>query len=140
MARVAGAAFSTLLSLGTAVAQLAGRAEQQTSLAQIGGESQASGSIGGTVTDQSGGVIPRASVTLINQNTGLEFHSTANDAGLFQFTSLARGVYTAKIEAAGFRTFQRKDVILGIQKQLRVDVTLEVGIITMGGSIVAASK
>jgi len=140
MARVAGAAFSTLLSLGTAVAQLPGGAEPQTSLVQIGGESQASGSIGGVLSDPASAIIPRASVTLINQSSGLEFHSTTNDAGLFQFTSLARGVYTVQIEASGFRTFRRRDLILGIQKQARVDVTLEVGILTMGGSIVYSTR
>jgi hypothetical protein len=132
VARVAGAAFSTLLSLGTAVAQEPrSAAEPATSLVQIGGEASASGSISGVVTDTFGSAIPRAFVALINQKTGLEFQFQSDGTGAFEFTSLSRGVYTVKIRATGFRTFQRSDLILGIQNQARVDARLEVG--SMGG-------
>lgn len=61
-----------------------------------------SGSIVGTVTDQTGAVVPNATITVTNEATGLVLHGTSNSSGEFNIFAVPRGNYVAEIEAAGF--------------------------------------
>ena len=54
--------------------------------------------VSGTVLDQNGAVVPRAKVTLINQDSKETRTISANDSGRFEFASLSPGNYTIKIE------------------------------------------
>lgn len=65
-----------------------------------------SGSISGTVTDQSGAVVPGAKVTITNNGTGQAQTSTTSSTGLYNSGTLTPGVYTVKVEKAGFQTQQ----------------------------------
>jgi hypothetical protein len=49
------------------------------------------GSIVGTLTDETGGVVPNASVTVTNASTGLSKQATANDAGYYSIPNLPEG-------------------------------------------------
>jgi hypothetical protein len=62
------------------------------------------GSIVGTVTDQSGAVVPKATIDVTNTETGLQFHAISSDAGEFSVFAVPRGNYTASVQAAGFQT------------------------------------
>jgi hypothetical protein len=127
-ARIAGAAFSALLSVtSSALAQQPRGAEQPSSLVQIGGESQGEGSIAGKVTDQVGSAVPNARVTLVNQSTGQDDKVMSDQVGQYEFRFLPNGVYTVTLQQPGFMAFTRKDVIIGIRKKVRVDATLFVG-------------
>lgn len=59
-------------------------------------------SIQGVVVDQSGAVIPAASVTLIDQSTGIERVVETGPSGVYRFPSLGAGDYEVRIEAEGF--------------------------------------
>ena len=87
----------------------------------------ATGRIVGTVTDQSGGPILDAKITVRNLATA-EVRGTASDKdGYFQVLSLPIGTYTITVEQAGFRkqVFERQD--LQINQSLRLDARLQIG-------------
>jgi len=85
------------------------------------------GTITGVVTDPSGAVIPDASVSVLNQGTGVDFHLKSNSAGVYSITSLISGTYTVKVEAKGFKTYLNRNLVLTTDQVLRIDVTLQVG-------------
>src|SRR4051812_43622484 len=55
------------------------------------------GTITGTVTDATGGLIPGATVTVINEQTTEARNQATNEEGRFSFAALQPGVYTVKI-------------------------------------------
>ena len=57
----------------------------------------------GNVTDGSGAQIPGASVTIVNEETGVSQTATTNDQGEFTFNFLQDGRYTLTITASGFK-------------------------------------
>ena len=85
------------------------------------------GTITGVVTDPSGGVVPGASVSILNERTGVEFHLITNSAGVYSVTSLLPSTYTVKVEAKGFKTHVNHSIELTTDQVLRLDVTVEVG-------------
>ena len=88
------------------------------------------GTIHGFVTDSAGARMPNISVTAVNELTG-ETHSVAsNEDGDFLFPALAVGQYRILAGATGFKKFLREGISLNINRNVRVDVTLEVGEVT----------
>ncbi|HEY6971837.1 MAG TPA: carboxypeptidase-like regulatory domain-containing protein, partial [Candidatus Angelobacter sp.] len=67
------------------------------------GQSITSGDIAGTVTDQSGAVVPNAKVTAKNDNTGSTNQTTTNGEGFYRFSFLQPGPYTVTASAGGFQ-------------------------------------
>ena len=63
-----------------------------------------SGSIVGTVADQSGAVVPGARVSVINEATRRQLDLTSNSAGLYESGPLTPGEYTVRVVAPGFTT------------------------------------
>ncbi len=57
----------------------------------------------GQVTDSSNAVVPAATVTVINRDTGLKRSAKTDDAGRFNFPQLKPGSYTVRVEAPGIR-------------------------------------
>src|SRR5580692_10880956 len=64
----------------------------------------------GTVHDASNAPVPAATVTLTNQQTGIEAKATTNDAGEYDFFNVQLGLYTVKVERAGFSTAAAADI------------------------------
>src|SRR5580692_8764433 len=62
------------------------------------------GSIAGTVTDASGGVITGASVTITDVERGISRTLTTDSAGEYSATSLTPGTYSVRAEFTGFQT------------------------------------
>src|SRR5690242_14776638 len=97
-------------------------------LASVSVFSQGSnGRILGTVTDQSGGVISNATVTITDKDRGLARTLTTDVAGEFNAPQLLPGTYTVAAEANGFKKLERQNVELGVGKEVRVDLTLQPG-------------
>jgi hypothetical protein len=63
-----------------------------------------SGTIVGTIKDQTGALVPGATVTITNKDTGLARNAAANGEGLYSAPSLPVGQYDVKVEMTGFRT------------------------------------
>jgi hypothetical protein len=68
----------------------------------------ATGAIGGTVTDPTNAVIPNATVTAINADTGASRTLTTGNQGTFRFENLQPGEYQVKVEVQGFATQTQK--------------------------------
>jgi hypothetical protein len=82
--------------------------------------------IGGTVNDPSGALVPGVSLKATNQATGIVTSVISNDAGAYNLAGLLPGVYKVTAELPGFRTQTYSDVQLGNAAQLRLNFTLEV--------------
>ena len=83
--------------------------------------------VGGTVSDATGALIPGVSVTATNAATGIVTTVLTNEAGAYQFASLQTGTYKIVAELSGFQTQTYNNVTLGISQQVRLNFVLEVG-------------
>jgi hypothetical protein len=83
--------------------------------------------ITGSVTDSTGAVVPGASVTAMNEATGVKSTQTTTDSGVYAFSSLPVGNYTITVEKQGFKTLQKTKNALEVGTPLVVDAVLEVG-------------
>ena len=85
------------------------------------------GTVVGNVTDPSGALVPKANVTLTNEGTGQSHTMKTTDAGTYSFVNLDPGNYSVKVEQAGFKTTERKGVVVQVGSTTREDVALQVG-------------
>ena len=85
------------------------------------------GRISGNVTDQTGGVLVGATVTITDQARGTIRSVVTDAAGAYAAPSLTPGQYTVKVEANGFSTSERRDVEVTVGGDTRVDVELKPG-------------
>ena len=89
------------------------------------------GNITGTVTDASGGVLVNATVTLVNEKTGEKRSINTNEDGRFNFAAVQPGVYTVRIEQAGFQILERRNTVLSANESLALgELALTVGQVT----------
>src|SRR5579871_4970271 len=88
------------------------------------------GSISGYVKDPSGGVIPKAKVTVKNEATGQQIPVVTNDSGYYVVTNLQPGNYTVNAEAQGFKRFESTHNTLTANAALSLDAILSVGAAT----------
>ena len=86
-----------------------------------------SSTIGGTIKDATGSVIPRAKVRVINQLTGAQQASLTNEAGGYRAVSLVPGPYRVEVEADGFQKLVRGPVNLEVGQVMALDLTVELG-------------
>jgi hypothetical protein len=84
------------------------------------------GGIAGTVTDQTGAVIPSATVKATNEGTGAIFQATANAEGGFNIPAVPIGVYTVTITANGFSSQTQKGlhVVAGNPTPVKAELSL----------------
>jgi hypothetical protein len=85
------------------------------------------GSIGGTITDQSGAVVPGAALTLTEVDRKLIRTTESDASGNYLLSSLPSGRYEMKAEHAGFKTFLQSGLTLEVDQRTRLDVALQVG-------------
>jgi hypothetical protein len=85
------------------------------------------GRILGTVTDQSGGVVSGATVSVIDTERGITRTLTSDDAGAYNAPNLTAGNYTVRVEAKGFKRLERQGITVETGKEVRIDVTVQPG-------------
>ena len=91
-------------------------------------QSQASAAdLNGTVVDQSGAVIPGATVTVKDSSTGITRTATTNDSGEYNFISLPPSDYEVTAEAATFKKTVIASVKLTVGQSAALTITMEVG-------------
>src|SRR5260370_34409334 len=86
-----------------------------------------SGRILGTVTDQSGGVVSGATVTVTDTERGVSKTLVTNEPGEDNAPTLVTSTYKVRVEAKGFKTVERQNIVLEVGKEIRVDLTLQPG-------------
>jgi hypothetical protein len=118
--RRVGWAVSAALSLSTAFAQ------------------QGAAVLGGMVKDPTGTGIPKASVTVTNNRTGVKVETSTDDAGHFRISTLGPDVYTVNVSSPGFMTTRMID--LELKGEVDIPVVLRIGEATMGGPMVFERK
>jgi Carboxypeptidase regulatory-like domain len=91
------------------------------------GQTQTTGQISGTVTDPSGGVVPKAQVTVSNLNTGIKRATESNSDGHYLVPLLDPGTYLVTVEAKGFETVSRDGVTVAVSRYALVDFRLQIG-------------
>ena len=84
------------------------------------------GSVGGRVSDQSGAIVPGASVVLRNLATGVEQSAVTNRAGLYRFPVVMPGAYSVTASFKGFRDVQVLIQVL-VGNGTSQDIKLQVG-------------
>src|SRR5690348_4316392 len=96
------------------------------------------GSLLGTVKDQSGAVIPGAKATLINEGTAFAISTATSNEGNYVFTPIKIGSYTVEVEYHGFQKASHRHITVDVQQKVVVDFTLEPGQITQTVDVTAA--
>jgi hypothetical protein len=84
----------------------------------------------GIVTDNTGAVVPGASITVVNLETQFISKSQTTPEGSYYVPNLIPGTYRLTIESQGFKRYVRDGIILRTSEQPRLDVQLEVGAVT----------
>jgi hypothetical protein len=83
--------------------------------------------IAGFVRDQSGGVIPGATVTITNSQTRFAWTAVTDARGYYVFPALPPGVYEVAVELQGFKKWMQTGMTLDAAARATLDVSLETG-------------
>ena len=85
------------------------------------------GTLTGTVSDNTGAVVPNANVTITNAATGVKNSQPTSGSGSYVFTSLTPGNYDVSITAPGFKEYVQKGITVTVGDTVTVSPTLAVG-------------
>jgi hypothetical protein len=86
------------------------------------------GGVRGAIKD-AGGVLPGVEVTLTNEKTNISRSTTTNERGEYVFSNIDPGTYAVKATLAGYKTIDRREIPVGTQQFLTLDLLMEVGAI-----------
>ena len=95
------------------------------------------GTIEGTVVDESGGVLPGVTVTVVNTDTGDTRVAVTNESGVYRAPLLPLGAYRVSAELPGFRKYEQTGINLSAGQVAVVNVRLGVGAVTEVVSVTA---
>ncbi len=99
---------------------------------------QTTGSVSGTVRDNSGAVVPGVSVTAENAETNATRNSVSGASGTYQIALLPPGRYRIRAELPGFRNEER-DLTLVVSQNARVDFAMSLGTLEETVTVQAAA-
>jgi len=88
------------------------------------------GSVAGTVKDQTGAVVPGATIVMTNPQTGQSRETLSDDTGKYQFLSVTEGTYDLSVKMTGFRNYLEKGVVVTINTSRTANITLQIGQVT----------
>jgi Carboxypeptidase regulatory-like domain len=86
-----------------------------------------SGSIVGSLTDQSAAVVSDTRITLTNINTTVVLTAVTNNSGFYQFVNVPPGKYQVSVEKQGFKRFSRGPIDLQVGTTIQINITLQLG-------------
>jgi hypothetical protein len=104
----------------------------------VAAQVQTNTEISGTVSDTQGAMVPGASVSLRNQDTGEVQKTTSNGAGSYAFLSIPPGTYTVTASHVGFKAAEVTNRVAQVAEPAQVDLKLEVGQVSQTVSVSAA--
>ena len=85
------------------------------------------GRILGGIRDPSGASLDGATITIMDVQRGTTRSATTDNSGSYAFPNLIPGVYTLRVEAAGFKTVERPDIRIEVASELTIDLSLTPG-------------
>lgn len=97
------------------------------------------GTVQGTVTDPSGGLVSGATVTVTNSGTNEKKELKTDSAGRYVVPFLTPGIYTVAVGAKGFNSTKADNVKIDVSQTRSVDFTLKVGAISEQVQVEAAT-
>src|SRR5262245_14534320 len=100
---------------------------------------RSTGTIRGTVRDATQAVLPGATVTIVNEDTGLMRTTQTNGAGVYSASELPVGRYKVTVEMQGFKTGSRTAVVLRVADDLGIDFDLATGTLSEVVSVQGSS-
>lgn len=83
--------------------------------------------LSGTLTDESGGILPGAEVTITQTETGMSRFVITDTKGGYVFTNLPVGPYKLTARMSGFTPFEQTGIVLAVGDTRSVNVTLKIG-------------
>ncbi len=95
--------------------------------------------ISGVVTDPQGSPVPGATVTVHNQDTGVDSNLVTNDAGAYNTPPLILGRYVVTVDLEGFKRAVSSEILLQGGDAFRQDVALQVGALSETVEVKSAS-
>src|ERR1039458_62742 len=99
---------------------------------------QTTGSIAGTVKDQTGAVVNTATVKATNVDNGYSRVAPTNGYGEYRIDYLPVGKYSVEVAAAGFERFVQQNLSLNVEQTLTLDVTMTVGVASQTVEVTSA--
>jgi hypothetical protein len=91
---------------------------------------QSAATIYGTVLDSGAAVVPGVIVKIQHVETGATRELTADNAGNYVAVQLPVGTFIIRASTPGFKEWVQSDVVLRVNDNRRIDITLEVGQVT----------
>ena len=85
------------------------------------------GALTGTITDSTGALVPGASVTVTNKETGISDTALTNAQGTYTFPLVPPGTYQIAAELQGFKKYVREGIVVEVAQTTRVDIALQLG-------------
>jgi carboxypeptidase family protein len=98
---------------------------------------QAVAQISGAVQDQSGAVLPGVEITATQTETGFSRATISNETGSYALPNLPLGPYRLEAALPGFRTSVQTRIVLQVNSNPTINVTLQVGQISEQGEVEA---
>jgi hypothetical protein len=86
------------------------------------------GGLRGSIKD-SGGVVPGVELTLSNERTNISRSTVTNERGEYAFANIDPGSYFLKATLPGYKTIERREIQVGTQQFITLDLMMEVGAI-----------
>jgi hypothetical protein len=123
--------FTTWIGVSLAVAMVLACATPVR--AQVSGAT-----LSGLITDENGGAVPDAKVSIKNLSTGLVREVTANSDGLYAAPNLIPSAYEVTVSAKGFQTLVQKNITLTVGAKQALNVTMKVGQLSQRVEVSAA--
>lgn len=94
----------------------------------------------GVISDASQAVVPGATITLLNDNTGAEAVRTSDEGGRYVFDFVDPGTYTLTVELPGFSRFVQKAIVVQVRGDVTVNAVLSVGAVSETVEVQATSS
>src|SRR6516164_2841244 len=88
---------------------------------------QATAQMNGTVKDTTGAVMPGVEITAVQTDTGIARTTVTNETGSYALPNLALGPYRLEAALPGFRTFRQVGIVLQVDSNPVINITLEIG-------------
>ena len=99
-------------------------------LASVTVFAQANSEVTGIVTDQSGAVVPGASITITDPANGTVKTTVSGATGLYSIPGLNPSSYTLKVTATGFQAYEQRSLTVNVSSTVRVDIKMTLGAAT----------
>src|SRR6516165_2015438 len=97
-------------------------------------------SLRGSILDKTAAAVVGAKIKIVKTDQGLEYETTSDGRGEYQFLSLTPGTYTLIVQAEGFRKYEQRNLELLVNNPTTVNVALEVGSTTQTVEVSAQAE